>query len=363
MTATIPLLGDRPRHEVWPGSLIDVDIHAEVPAVEALFPYLAEVWHQHFRERGFAGPVSFTYPPGLEASARPEWRPTDGRPAASEVSLVREHVLDAWEADFGILNCYYPLDLGHPDLAAALASAVNDWLIAEWLERDSRLRASIVIPGEDPAAMVKEIERVGDHPGFVQVLMPIRSNRLLGQRVYFPVYEAMARHDLVLGLHFGGFNDGRGSTPSGFPSWYVEEYAAEQQVYEAQLLSIIAGGVFQAVPDLRAAMLEGGFVWLPTWCWRMDKEWKGMRREIPWVNRSPFSIIRDHMRFSVAPMDAGPLEELARTIGWLGSEDLLMFATDYPHMHDDSLATLLKATPESMRPKLMADSARAWYRL
>ena len=40
-----------------------------------------------------------------------------------------------------------------------------------------------------------------------------------------------------------------------------------------------------------------------------------------------------------------------------------MFATDYPHMHDDDLGMLLDAMPESMRPKLMAESARQWYRL
>ncbi len=88
-----------------------------------------------------------------------------------------------------------------------------------------------------------------------------------------------------------------------------------------------------------------------------------MRREIPWVKQPPFTVIRDRMRFSVAPVDAGPPVELARTIGWLKSEDLLMFATDYPHMHDDDLATLLAAMPESMRGRMMAESAREWYRL
>lgn len=42
-----------------------------------------------------------------------------------------------------ILNCIYAIDgLHNPDAAIALAGAVNDWLIAEWLEQDPRLRAS-----------------------------------------------------------------------------------------------------------------------------------------------------------------------------------------------------------------------------
>jgi predicted TIM-barrel fold metal-dependent hydrolase len=359
------LVGDKAPSEIWSGSVIDVDVHAVVPSVQVLLPYLDEVWHQHISDRHWPGPSSQTYPAGSPAAARPEWRPEDGRIPASDVTLVQEHILDPWDVERAILNCYYPIDFGHPDVSVAFASAVNDWLAAEWLDRDDRLRASLVLPGQDPAAMIREIERLGGHPGFVQALLPVRSGRMYGSRPFHPVFEAIARNDLVAGIHWGGLNNQNPPTPSGWPSWFIEEYVAEQQVFSAQLTSLVAEGVFQAVPELRVSMLEIGFSWLPTWGWRMDKEWKGMRREIPWVNRPPFQIIRDHMRFSTAPMDADPEwpDELARVIGWLGSEDILMFATDYPHTHDDDLALLLSATPESMRPQLMSESARAWYRL
>jgi predicted TIM-barrel fold metal-dependent hydrolase len=361
---TAALLGEKTRLDVWSGPIIDVDVHAVVPSVEALYPYLGSVWQQHIRERGWAGPsAAYAYPPGLPSTARAEWRPLDGRVPASDVSLVREHILETWNVDYAILNCYYPIDDGHPDLSAALAAAVNDWLVAEWLDKDTRLRASLVMPVRDPAAMIKEIDRLGDHPGFVQVLMPVRSGRNYGNRFYHPVYEAVTRHDLVMGIHWGGSNDRSAPTPAGWPSWYIEEYVAERQYYIAQLISMIAEGVFQAFPTLRVSMLEIGFAWLPTLGWRMDKEWKGLRREIPWVKQAPFALIRDHMRFSVAPIDADSSKELARIIEWLGSEDLLMFATDYPHMHDDDLSVLLEATPETMRPRLMSESARSWYGL
>jgi predicted TIM-barrel fold metal-dependent hydrolase len=277
--------------------------------------------------------------------------------------LLRDHVLEPWSPDHAVLNCYYAIDsLRHPDWAAALAAAVNDWVKAEFLERDPRLVASIVVPARDPAAMVKEIERVGKDPRFVQVLMPVRSDRLYGQRIYHPVLEAIAEHDLVLGLHWGGMSEGPPSS-TGWPSWYVEEYAAETQVFAAQIVSLVAEGVFQAFPNLRVSILEGGFTWLPAWGWRLNKEWKALRREIPWVNRLPLDIIRDHMRFSVAPTDAGSPEALAQIVRWLGAEEILMFATDYPHMHDDDVEMLLDAMPESMRPKMMAETAREWYRL
>jgi uncharacterized protein len=356
------LLGERTRSEVWSGSVIDVDVHAVVPSIDVLLPYLNDFWRQHIRERAWTGPTDTSYPPGVAAAARSEWRP-EGRVPASDVSLLREHILDPWDVECAILNCYYPVNMGHPDAAAALASAVNDWLIAEWLDVDPRLRASMVVAAHEPQAIIKEIQRVGDHPGFVQVLMPVRSGRPYGRRMYHPVYQEMERHDLVMGLHWGGTNEGDTPSTTGWPSWYAEEYAAEVQLFESQITNLIAEGVFQAAPSLRVSVLEIGFLWLPSWGWRMDKEWKGMRREIPWVTEPPLSIIRDHMRFSVAPLDAGPPEELARTIGWLKSEELLMFATDYPHVHDDDLGQLLQAMPSTMRPRLMSENAREWYRL
>ena len=45
------------------------------------------------------------------------------------------------------------------DLSAALCRAINNWLVAEWLDRDPRLRASIVVPVHSPDLAAEEIER------------------------------------------------------------------------------------------------------------------------------------------------------------------------------------------------------------
>jgi uncharacterized protein len=362
---TAPLVRGGARPDVWSGPVIDCDVHVNVPALDRLLPYLEPVWVQFIRERGWVGPgrLANTYPPNMPSTCRPEWRPPDGRVPASELSLLREHILDPGQVERAIVNCYYALDsLRHPDWAAALVSALNDWLIAEWLDKDPRLSASLIVPARYPQDMVKEIERVGDHPGFVQVFMPVRSDRLYGNRIWHPVYEAMTRHNLVMGLHWGGTSEAAPG-PAGWPTWYIEEYAAEVQAYAAQVTSMVAEGVFQLYPELRVSILEIGFAWLPVWMWRMDKEWKGLRREIPWVSEPPSDIIRRHMHLSTAPLDAGSHEDLTEVVEWLGSEEMLMFATDYPHFHDDDVSALLRATPESMHAKLMAENARSWYRM
>ncbi|WP_433046016.1 amidohydrolase family protein [Dactylosporangium sp. CS-033363] len=352
------------RDVAWDGPVIDADVHANVPSLAALYPYLSRMWIDFTKERGYRGTgvVAAHYPPNSLRACHPRYRP-QGRPPASDVTLLQEHVLDPWGVDHAIVNCYYGLDgLRHPDWAAALVSALNDWIIAEWLERDPRLRASLVVPARDPEAMIREIRRVGDHPGFVQVLLPVRNDAPWGQRVYHPVLREIAEHDLVAGLHYGGTTDGHPSS-TGPASWFVEEYAAEWQSFAGQLTSLVSQGVFQAVPDLRCAVLEGGFLWLPLWGWRMNKEWKGLRREVPWLNDAPLDVIRRHFRFSTAPFDGGPVEMVAQCLEWLGSDDVLMHATDYPHGYDERAADLFAALPETMKPRTMAENARGWYRL
>jgi predicted TIM-barrel fold metal-dependent hydrolase len=343
--------------------VIDCDVHANVPSLETLFPYLDPMWVDYMRERGWSGPVvAVAYPPGAETTARPEWRPRAGLPAA-DVSLLRRHVLDAWNVEAAILNCYYAVDsIRHPDWAAALASAVNDWIIDQWLDREPRLRASLVIPARDPIAAAREIDRVGKHRGFVQVLMPVRTDGLYGQRRFWPIYEAIVRNDLVAGIHWGGQSEGAPS-PTGFASWYAEEMAAETQVYGAQLTSLVIEGTFQKFPNLRVSMLEGGFTWAPTWMWSINKKWKGLRTEIPWVKRLPTGIIRDHIRFSTAPIDLGPPEHMRQLLEWFNTDDILMYSSDYPHLHQDDIDVLLRVMPEEMRTNVMSETARRWYEL
>lgn len=347
----------------WNRPVIDCDVHANVPSLETLFAYQDPLWVEFTRERGWKGPVvGVTYPPEAETTARPEWKPAKGLPA-TDVSMLQRHILDPWKVEKAILNCYYYVDgLRHPDWAAALAASVNDWVRENWLDKEPRLRASIVIPARDPVAAAREIDRCAAHPGFVQVLLPVRTNGLYGQRAYWPIFEAITRHDLVAGIHWGGQSEGAPS-PTGYASYYAEEMVAETQVYAAQLTSMIIEGLFQKFPTVRVAMLEGGFTWMPTWAWNLNKKWKGLRREIPWVNRPPSELIREHIRFSTTPVDMGPPAHMKQILDWLGTDDILMFASDYPHLHHDDIDGLLALMPETMRANVMAETARRWYRL
>lgn len=346
-------------------AFIDCDIHNTVPRVEALFPYLSQHWREYITQSAFKGPVDTAYPRGARIAARPGSVPPDGGPPGSDLTVLREQVLDPWGVEIGILACDYAAESIHnPDAAAAMASAVNDWQLAEWLEREPRLRASLVVPSQQPEMAAREIGRLGDHPGFVQVFLPVRSPMLYGNRHYFPLYEEAVRHDLAIALHFGGA-PGNPPTGAGWPSYYLDEYAGMAQVFQSQVLNLIVEGVFDRFPTLRVVLLESGFSWLPALLWRMDKEWKGLGREVPWTKKLPSEYVREHIRLTTQPLDLPPDSGQANeALSTMGIDDLLLFATDFPHWHFDAVEEALPTgLSGQLRGKILTENARAFYRL
>ncbi len=99
--------------------------------------------------------------------------------------------------------------------------------------------------------------------------------------------------------------------------------------------------------------------------WRFDKEWRNLRRLVPWVKRAPSEYIREHVRLTVQPLDAPTdTHSLLQVVDQLGSDDMLLYASDYPHLHaGDAEAGLLRHLPVSVAEKVRSENARAWYRL
>jgi predicted TIM-barrel fold metal-dependent hydrolase len=227
--------------------------------------------------------------------------------------------------ELAIVNPIAAIEALHSDdLTAALARGLNGWLRAQWLDRDPRLRGAITLP-QNPDQAVAEIERLAGDRRFVQVLMPVRGEQPLGRRTNWPIYDACARHGLVLAIRPGG-NLGSAPTPVGWPAHLVEDLASQGQAFQSQLMSLVLEGVFSRLPDLRVVLIGSGVSWLPAWGWRLDKGWKGVRREVPWVDRPPSQVVRERVRLTVRPFDAPP-EAFPEVIAQLGSEDMLLYAS------------------------------------
>jgi predicted TIM-barrel fold metal-dependent hydrolase len=109
-------------------------------------------------------------------------------------------------------------------------------------------------------------------------------------------------------------------------------------------------------------LLESGVTWLPGFLWRFAKFWRGVRSEVPWVDRSPADIIRDHFRLTIAPFDAPPGgDEVERIIDHLRSDAILLYASDFPHWQFDGDETLPGGISAALRRKILLDNPLATY--
>jgi uncharacterized protein len=328
--------------------VIDCDVHCAPESYDALFPYLSDYWRQYITEAGIRlNGMAHAYPRGVAA------------PAPSSHEALAEHVRDGRHA---VLNCLTGFETHrNAYFAAAVASAINDWVREEFLARDPRLRASLVVSTISPDDAVSEIERVGEDPRFVQVLLPVRSDVPWGHKNNHAMFAAAREAGLQIGLHAWG-RPGKAPTPSGFTTTYLEDYLGNQPIAQAQVLSFVSEGVFERFPDLRVVVMECGFAWLAPLLWRFDKDWKGVWREVPWVKRRPSEYVPEHFVFTTAPAhlpaDPAALDQLLEMMDGSG---MLVYASDYPHDHGDgSSALMARLTDEQRREVLWATAAKLY---
>ncbi|MCW3475637.1 amidohydrolase family protein [Limobrevibacterium gyesilva] len=345
---------------VTPGG-IDCDVHPAVPGMAALLPYLDDYWREQVVTRGIDGLGLASFPPGIAANGRADWRPPKGLPGG-DLEMLRAQALGAFGTKAAICNPLYGVQALHnPHFATALARAMNDWMAAEWLDREPRLRASIVIAPQDPEQAVAEIDRRASDRRFVQVLLLAMGETLLGKRVHWPIYAAAERHGLPIGIHAGSTAH-HATTGNGWPSYYIEDYAAQAQAFQAQLLSLVHEGVFVKYPGLTVVLIESGFTWLPGFMWRANKTWRGVRAEVPWVDRPPAELIRDHVRVTLQPTDAPPdAASLEKVIDQIGSDRMLLFSTDYPHWHFEGMKAFPAGFPAGLKQRVLVDNPLATY--
>src|SRR3974390_2503661 len=246
-------------------------------------------------------------------------------------------------------------------MAVAFCRALNDWLAKEWLDKDARLRGSIVIPVQSVEKSVAEIERGAADNRFVQVLMLVMGDMPLGKRHYWPIYAAAERLGLAIGIHAGSSYHNP-PTSVGWGSHLIAGYVAPAQAFQNQPTSLIVEGVFARHPNLKMVMLESGFTWLPAYLWRLHKFWRGLRMETPWVDRAPLEIVRSNIRFSLQPIDA-PADPsvLNRLFDHMQSDELLLFSTDYPHWQFEGNEALPDGLSSDLVHKIMIDNPLATY--
>jgi predicted TIM-barrel fold metal-dependent hydrolase len=346
-------------------AIVDTDVH-QVLDGRRMPDFLPEPWRTRFAA-GSRGPGHLGYwnPNGV---MRSDTGLPDGSRIENRPENLARHFLDVYGIDYAILtggNLHIGLS-PDPDYAAAYLSAENDIVAADWLPADPRLRASLLVSPADPALAAREIHRLGDHPGFVQVMMPSGARIPYGQRFYHPIYAAAVEHHLPVAIHPGSEGVGISGPPTaaGYPTTYFEWHTGLVGSYIAHLISLVTEGVFQKFPTLKFVLVEGGVSWLPALLWRFDKNWKALRQTTPWLDRPPSEVVREHVRLTTQPVEEPDrVEQFHQVLGMFDAAAMLMFSSDFPHWDGDTPDFAARRLPPALRSRVMAETARELYRL
>jgi predicted TIM-barrel fold metal-dependent hydrolase len=349
---------------------IDCDVHPYVKGPNDFDPFLSKRWLEHRKTIGGRSRQGLAktsmYPrmsPGV--GMRMDSWPKDGSHPGSDLPLMQEQLLDLFEVSYGLLA---PLVGGsaaerNVEFGAAMATAVNEWQLAHWCDPDPRLLGAVQINMEGSELAIAEIEKRAGDRRWAQVNVPPRGLEPLGRPRYRPILEACAAAQFPVSLHLGG-TSGHASTGGGWPSFYHDEHPSYVQSMQTLVTSLVCEGTFEAIPNLKVVLVEGGFAWLPALAWRLDKHWKRLKAEVPSLKRLPSEYIHDHIWVTTQPIEEPEQpEDMLSILEWIGP-DRVMFSTDYPHWDQDDPRYAFKIKlPEDWKKKIYQENARDLYRL
>jgi predicted TIM-barrel fold metal-dependent hydrolase len=346
-------------------SLVDVDVHPILAeGLEILLPYLPKRWKDILVGMPpTPTPSGLGYPfPFGEATLTGDATPPDGGPPGSDPAYMSRDFFDRYGVDIGQLilletvasTSYFP----DPEMAAAMMSAFNDWLIDHWLE-DKRMRLAMNVSSADPELAAAEIRRVGKHSQVCSVAINPTLEHHFGSRYFYPVFDAAVDLGLPIMTHGGG------------PVVMAAETYVESRVNVAlggwlNVNNLVMQGTFERYPTLKVMFVECGFSWIVPLLWRMDAGWRRNRFEIPWVKRWPSEYVRDHIRLATQPVDDDPdATELYRQIETEKSylSEILVYSSDYPHWDNDRPGAVLNKLTEATKEKIFSTNARTTLRL
>ncbi len=249
-------------------------------------------------------------------------------------------------------------------LEAGMYRAYHRWMEAYCGRFPGRLGGVILACGRDIPSAVEEIKRWGKS-GWAWAVLPYAPYGMpLDHPDFEPVWAAAADHDLAVALHT--FTVMPPYAPGGTDNWdnlFLQRSASHPWCGMRNMASLIGSGLMDRYPKLRIGTLEAGHGWLPFWMARIDEHARTIRSEIPELKMMPSEYVLSGRYFQSIEIPEGL--KLTNAVIELIGEDVLMYASDYPHGEShfpESVDLVLDwDMPRARKQKLFWDNAIKLY--
>ncbi|MBI3247125.1 MAG: amidohydrolase [Deltaproteobacteria bacterium] len=254
--------------------------------------------------------------------------------------------------------------LRDPELAAACCRAYNNWMTDFCKPYPDRLYNVAPVPLIDVPAAIAEMGRVVKDHGVKSVA--IRPNpyndRRLSDAVYDPFWTEAEELNCTIAVHSTVGGDLPTVGFDRYPDFFQRMVIAHPLEQQMACMDLTCGGVLEKHPRLRVAFLETGGGWLSYWLSRLDEFYEKIGHMLPPLTLKPSEYFYRQCFLSCEPDDMALKTAIA-----LGTENVLMWASDYPHFDCtypgvvEELRESCETLPDSAQRKIMGENAARCY--
>ena len=247
----------------------------------------------------------------------------------------------------------------HADPAVDLGfvRAVNRFLDASCSRYPDRLYSMIYTSARDVEASVMEIKTWGPKKWAKGDYLDLPLDYPIDHPDLHPIWAAMDEFGLTLCHH---------SFAAGYPGYrdlwsnpFIGRTAGHPWGAMRSVAAFFGSGLFDKYANIKYAVMECGFGWLPFWAKRMDDQVTYMGYVADNLEHTMSEYMTGGRFFCSIVLHEGP--EMVRMVSELLGDHILMFGSDYPHAESrfpDSVK-IVDGWPLSgeVRRKLMWDNA------
>jgi predicted TIM-barrel fold metal-dependent hydrolase len=186
--------------------------------------------------------------------------------------------------------------------ARTFIEALNGFGTDHWTSVTSKL--AVLVSPHDPEWSAQEIRRRAESSTAGAVALPLVPE-MMGSRAWSPIYEACSETGLPLVVHYSGLEGrylGAAALSGGVHGRALSRLTLMPHLAESNITSMTFEGAFVRFPELKVLFAGFGFTWLPSFLWRLDREWRTFRHDIPWVTIPPSEQVLNSMWFSSYPV-------------------------------------------------------------